>query len=86
MKSAKSAKLEEETRMAATLDVVDKRICKAPKAYDGKREKWRHFKVGLMGYVSAVSSELKEMMRIAETLGARPLEPSVLASRRGSRS
>ena len=48
--------------------MIDKRISKAPKAYAGKRETWRHFKVGLLGYVSAVSPELKQMMAIAETL------------------
>ena len=59
------------------LEVVDKRICKAPEAYDGTKTKWRHFKMSLGGYVSALSAELKNMMKIAETL-SQPVVPASL--------
>ena len=45
------------------LGVVDTKVCKAPVAYNGSREKWRHFRVSLCGYISALSPELVEMMK-----------------------
>ena len=59
------------------LDIVDKRICKAPEAYDGTKTRWRHYKMALGGYVAALSSELKNMMKIAETLSL-PVVPTTL--------
>jgi len=29
--------------MTTQLEIVDKRICKAPKPYSGKKEHWRHY-------------------------------------------
>ena len=56
-----------DSKLAAN-DIVDTRICKIPKSYDGKRENWKHFKVALGGYVGAVSPDLKAMMKLCEAL------------------
>ncbi len=56
------------TTAAIGTDIVDTRIAKAPKEFDGDRKKWRHFKVHLLGYIGAVSGDLKQMMKISEEL------------------
>ncbi len=52
----------------AAYDVVDTRVAKAPKEFDGDMAKWKHFKVHLLSYIGAISLELKSMMKIAEEL------------------
>ena len=60
--------------MAAVNDIVDTRVCKAPKAYNGDKVKWKHFKVSLGGYVAAVSPDLKAMMEVCELID-QPIAP-----------
>ena len=49
-------------------DIVDTRVAKAPKEYDGSKLKWRHFKAQMLSYLGAVSQELKHMMKVVEEL------------------
>jgi hypothetical protein len=50
------------------LDIIDTRVAKAPKEYDGSAQKWKHFKVQLLGHLGGLSQELREMCRICEDL------------------
>ena len=52
----------------AAIDIVDTKICKAPKPHDGKKEMWKHFKTGRLGHVGAVSADLKMMMKVVEEM------------------
>ena len=49
-------------------EIIDTKICKPPQSYSGDKEGWRHFRTSLLGYVSALSPELKAMMQVAAEL------------------
>ena len=60
------------TRREVMTEIIDTKICKPPQSYGGDKEGWRHFRTSLLGYVSALSPELKGMMQVAAEL-ARPI-------------
>ena len=52
--------------MASASLIIDTKVCKAPKAYKGEKELWKHFKISLLGYIGGLSPQMEEMMKIAE--------------------
>ena len=58
-------------------NIIDTKVVKARKAHKGEKELWRHFNISLTGYVSGLSPQLLEMMKIAETLD-NPIDPDEL--------
>ena len=64
--------------MADPNNIVDTRVCKLPKAYGGKKEGWKHFKVALSGYIGALSTDLLGMMRVVENMD-QGVDPIALA-------
>ena len=64
-------------KMAEENNIIDAKVVKAPKAYKGEKELWRHFNISLTGYVSGLSPQLPEMMKIAEALDS-AIDPDVV--------
>ena len=50
----------------AVTDIIDNKICRIPKAFNGDKTKWKHFRVSLLGFVGGVNQEPKQMMKTIE--------------------
>ena len=45
-----------------TSSIIDTRVITKPKAWDGKKSTFSHYKMRVMGYIGAVSQDLKKLM------------------------